>query len=131
MNDIFLPNDCSGYVYMLISLRSNDFCYIGKTKDLHQRMRSHQSGHGSLSSQPEHLRPYAYFAYICGFNGNETMMYYVENQWKQSLNNIRNQGIQDPKVWAQRGGNDVLNLNLSNFGIDDTRSELRLVLLFK
>ena len=131
MNDIFLPNDCSGYVYMLISLRSNDFCYIGKTKDLHQRMRSHQSGHGSLSSQPEHLRPYAYFAYICGFNGNETMMYYVENQWKQSLNNIRNQVIQDPKVWAQRGGNDVLNLNLSNFGIDDTRSELRLVLLFK
>jgi predicted GIY-YIG superfamily endonuclease len=131
MNDIFLPNDCSGYVYMLISLRSNDFCYIGKTKDLHQRMRSHQSGHGSLSSQPEHLRPYAYFAYICGFNGNETMIYYVENQWKQSLNNIRNQGIQDPKVWAQRGGNDVLNLNLSNFGIDDTRSELRLVLLFK
>ena len=49
-NDISLPTDCSGYVYMLISLCSNDFCYVGKTKDLHQRMVSHQSGHGSRSS---------------------------------------------------------------------------------
>jgi hypothetical protein len=61
-NDISLPTDCSVYVYMLISLRSNDFCYVGKTKDLHQRMVFHQSGHGSRSSLPEHLRPYAYFA---------------------------------------------------------------------
>ena len=31
-NDISsLPTNCSGYVYMLISLRSNDFCYVGKT----------------------------------------------------------------------------------------------------
>ena len=41
--DIDLPTDTSGYVYMLISLRSCDFFYIGKTKDLHQRMRAHQS----------------------------------------------------------------------------------------
>jgi hypothetical protein len=26
--------------------------------------------------------------------------------------------------WAQRGGNDVLDLNLSNFGVDETWSEL-------
>ena len=43
-NNISLPTDYSGYVYMLKSVCSNDFCYIGKTKDLHQRMVSHQSG---------------------------------------------------------------------------------------
>jgi hypothetical protein len=52
------------------------------------------------------------------------MIWYVKSQRKQSLNRIRMQGIHDPKIWAQRGGIDVLNLNLSNFGIDDTRSEL-------
>ena len=29
------------------------------------------------------------------------------------------------------GGNEVLNLDLSNFWIEDTRAELRLVLLFE
>ena len=28
--DIVLPTDCSGFVYMLVSLRSGDFFYIGK-----------------------------------------------------------------------------------------------------
>ena len=129
--DISLPTDCSGFVYMLISLRSMDFVYIGKTKDLHARLRSHQSGYGSKQSQPEHLRPYAYFAYICGFNGNETMMYYIERQWKEIINGYIRQGINDPKFWAERGGNNVLNLQLNSFGIDNARNELRLVLLFR
>ena len=116
---------------MLISLRLHDYYYIGKTRDLHQRMRSHQSGHGSRSTQPEHLRPYAYFAYICGFNGNEAMMFYIEDQWKRNINRLLQHGINDPKSWARRGGEDVLNLDLSNFGVEDTRSELRLVLLYK
>ena len=38
--DITLPSDCNGYVYMLISFRSNEYSYIGKTNDLHQRLRS-------------------------------------------------------------------------------------------
>jgi predicted GIY-YIG superfamily endonuclease len=129
--DISLPTDSSGYVYILISLRSREFFYIGKTKDLHQRMRAHQSGHGSLTTQPEYLRPYAYYAYICGFDGNEHMMFYVEQQLKESITQLRGQGINDPRVWANIGGNAVLNLDLSNFGLRDTRDELRLVLLFK
>ena len=36
--DIFLPTDCSGYVYVLIILHTQDLIYIGKTKDLYQRM---------------------------------------------------------------------------------------------
>ena len=104
---------------------------MGKTKDLNQRLRAHQSGYGSNSTQPEHLRPYAYFAFICGFNGNERMMYYVENKWKQNINRLKNLGIQDPRIWANEGGNDILNLNLTNFGVAETREELRLVSLFR
>ena len=116
---------------MLISLRSAEFIYIGKTKDSHQRMMSHQSGFDSNTTHPEYLRPYAYFAYICGFNGNESIMFYIERQWKESVNRLRMQGYHDPKIWATLGGNDVMNLDLTNFGIVDTRSELRLILLFK
>jgi hypothetical protein len=75
--DISIPIDTSGYVYMLISIRKNDFVYIiGKTLDLNKRLRAHNSGHGSQTSQLLHLHPYSFFAYICGFNGNEGMMYY-------------------------------------------------------
>ena len=69
---------------------------------------------------------------MCGFDGDERMMFYIESQWKQSIGRIRmQQGIHDPRSWAQRGGNDVLDLNLSNFGVDDTWSELQSVLLYK
>jgi predicted GIY-YIG superfamily endonuclease len=131
LNQVLLPTDTSGYIYMLISLRSSDFFYIGKTKDLHQRMRSHQSGFGSNSTQPEHLRPFAYFAYICGFDGNDKLMFYLERKWKENVSELRNNGIHDPRIWATQGGNGILNLDLSNFGIMDNRSELRLILLFK
>ena len=83
--EIILPADCSGFVYMLISLQTKDFFYIGKTKDMHQRLRSHQSGYGSYSSMPEYLRPYAYYAYICGFNSDKSLMFYIERQWKISI----------------------------------------------
>ena len=41
------------------------------------------------------------------------------------------QGLHDQKIWATLGGNDVMNLNLSYFGIEDTMSQLRLILLFR
>ena len=53
--NIILPRDNSGYVYLLISLRSEEFIHICKTKDLHQRMISHQSDLGSNTIYPEYL----------------------------------------------------------------------------
>ena len=129
--DIHLPTDRTGFVYMLISLRLDNFFYIGKIKDLNQRMRSHQSGRGSNSTQPQNLRPYAYFAYIFGFNEKETMIFYIERKWKEFILGIRNQGIHDQNIWASEGGNSILNLNLENFGVTNTREELQLVLLYK
>ena len=58
-------------------------------------------------------------------------MFYIERQRKESVNRLRIQGYHNPKIWATLDGNDVMNLDLTNFGIVDTRSELILILLFK
>ena len=68
---------------MLISVRSIYFVYIGKTKNLIERLRAHNSGYRSSSTEPAHPRPYALFACIRGFNENNHLMYYIENKWKE------------------------------------------------
>ena len=78
--NIILQRDNSGFVYMLISLKSVEFIYIGKTKDLHQQMMSHQSGLGCIAMHLEDLRPYVYFVYIYIFTDYESAMFYVERQ---------------------------------------------------
>ena len=67
VRDVFLLQYNTGFVYMLISVRSADFVYIGKTTNLIERLRAHNYGYGSSSTEPAHLRPYA-SAYIYGFN---------------------------------------------------------------
>lgn len=129
VRDICLPQDNTGYVYMLISVRTRDFVYIGKTKSLQQRLRAHNSGNGSVSTEPSHLRPYALFAYICGFDGNNNLMYYVEQKWKEVRDRLVSFGNHDPRQWARQGV-DAINLDYTNFGANSS-NDLRLVLLFR
>ena len=63
--DTIIPQHNTGYVYMLISVRDNNFTYIGKTFSIRKRIQQHESGFGSVSTESLHLRPYALFAYIC------------------------------------------------------------------
>ena len=113
---------------MLISVSSTDFVYIGKTTNLIERLRIHNSVYRSSSTEPAHILPYALFAYICGFNEDNHLMYYIENKWKEKREQMIGQGIMEPRAWA-RGVNDVTNLDYSNFG-SSVDNELRLVLLF-
>ena len=55
IRDVSFPQDNTGFVYMLVSVRSTDFVYIGKTKNLIERPRMHNSGYGSSSTEPVHL----------------------------------------------------------------------------
>ena len=59
------------------------------------------------------------------------MMFYIERKRKEFILGMRNRGIHDPRIWASEGGNSILNLNLENFGVTNTREELQLVLLYK
>ena len=83
MCDVSLPDCNTGYVYMLISVKDMSYAYYGKTNSICRRLMQHNSGFGSTSTEPIHLRPFALYAYICGFNGNQDLMFYVEQQWKE------------------------------------------------
>jgi hypothetical protein len=67
--------------------------------------------------------------YICGFGGNTDLMLSIEEIWKLRRNELRRDGINDPRLWA-RCGEDVLRTQNNNvFGSLET--ELKLVLLFR
>ena len=82
--DQSLPQCNTGFVYMLTSIRRQTYSYIGETKCLRTRLREHNSGYGSSSTEPSYLRPFAVTAYICGFNGLETLRLFVEDKWKEN-----------------------------------------------
>ena len=127
--DMSLPECKTGYVYMLISIKNQDFAYIGKTNCIRTRLRQHNSGVGSTSTQPIHLRPFALHAYICGFNCNQELMFYIERKWKEVRNIKIRLGINDIKEWARCATEVIADIDEEQFG--NQTSELSLVCLFK
>ena len=128
--DISLPESNTGEVYFLMSLKRHSFTYIGMTKNLRTRLNSHNSGYGSNSTCPTHLRPFTVLAYICGFNDNRSMLLYVEKAWKQERDRLISSGVNDVRAWARSGRNVIAGLaNNNSFNVQP--SELRLILLFR
>lgn len=128
VKDMQLPQCNSGIVYMLLSLKCKSFCYIGKTRNPRSRLNNHNCGYGSSSTEPIHLRPFAVMAYICGFEGCDTMMLSIERKWKEVRDNLIVQGMNDPREWA-RSGRSVIEC-ANNQRSDGNGYDLRLVLLF-
>ena len=73
---------------MLILIRQRVF-NIGNTNEINEILRCHNSGIGSQTSHLLHLFPYSVFTYICGFNGNQSLMYYIEYKWKDIVRLLR------------------------------------------
>ena len=90
--DVILPQCNTGYVYMLLSMKDTNYTYIGKTLSIRRRIQEHNSGTGSTSTEPLHLRPYALFAYICGFDSNKDLLSYIERVWKEKRNRMIRRG---------------------------------------
>ena len=127
--DVSLSQCNTGYVYMLISLKDKNFSYIGKTKSIRQRIRQHNSGIGSVATEPLHLRPYALFAYICGFNSKIAILSYVERKWKEKRDDLRENGENNIQAWAHCGNEIIENMDEESFGVKP--SDLKLICLFK
>lgn len=121
--DMELPNDSSGVVYLLLSIRDKTFTYIGMTGNIIRRLRQHNSGVGSSSTEPLHLRPYAVLAYICGFGKNRERMFSMERKWKEERDRLIRLGVRDARQIAESGHSLIESSGLSD--------ELRLVLLYK
>ena len=127
--DLPLPQCNTGFVYFLVSIRRQTYSYIGETNCIRERLKQHNSGYGSSSTEPSYLRPFAVIAYICGFNGERTLRRHIEQKWKERRDILIQNGINDPRQWA-RSGNDIIeDIDVDYFAIE--RSELRLVLLFR
>ena len=63
---------------MLFSLKYFNHLYIGKTASICRRILQHNSGVGSISTEPMNLKPFYLLAYICDFNYNNNLLFYTE-----------------------------------------------------
>ena len=126
--DNSLPQCNTGYVYMLVSMKNFNFSYIGQTHSISKRIQAHNTGVGSVSTEPLHLRPYALFAYICGFNCRFDVLEYMETQWKVKRDRLIRSGVNDLKAWAYSANDVISELNVESVGIQP--SELTLICLF-
>ena len=131
MGSMNVPNDCTGYVYFIMSLNHTEYTYIGETQNISSRLVQHNSGNGSNSTCHSYYRPFALVAYICGFLGNANLRQYLERQWKISRDNLIQRGITctrrlinsiQPLIGHMNTSNN-LNMNVDN------NSQLRLVTL--
>lgn len=129
--DIALPQCRTGFVYFLISLKNRQYTYIGHCQCLRERLPQHNSGYGSESTAPEHLRPYGIMAYICGFeDGKKELRLHLERSWKLKRDRMIERGFNDPREWA-RAGQSVINdvVGCDAFNVDS--SDLKLVCHFR
>ena len=111
-----------------MSIRDQNFSYIGKTNSIRRRIQEHNSGTGSVSTEPLHLRPYALFAYICGFNCQNDLLLYIEREWKAKRDRLIRHGVNDLKASAY-SANEVISGVDESFGIQ--KSDLTLICLFE
>ena len=72
-----------GYVYMLIYGKYLNFTFIRKTLTIRTKNPTHNSGLGSLSTEPIHLQLYVLFAYICGFDSKTGICFMLNNYGKK------------------------------------------------
>jgi hypothetical protein len=100
--DIPLPQDRSGVVYLLVSIKDTASIYIGQTNDLSNRINSHNSGTGAIESAPEEKRPWGIYAYIAGFGGDRSLMRQVEARWQNIVHTVKPNCPKDAVALGQR-----------------------------
>jgi len=100
--DIELPQDGSGYVYILVSVKDRESTYIGQTTHLVRRLKQHNSGFGAHQTADEALRPWALLAFVSGFDRCTRTRLAFESSWQRKRDiTIRNQGRQRPEDVAR------------------------------
>jgi predicted GIY-YIG superfamily endonuclease len=81
--DVPLPEDNSGFCYILVSLQDSETTYIGQTRRLIARLQAHNSGNGASTTSDARLRPWALLAFVCGFDGDRPAMRRFERDWQR------------------------------------------------
>jgi predicted GIY-YIG superfamily endonuclease len=114
--DIELPTAESGYVYLLMSVVHPERTYVGQCKNLHKRIRQHNSGSGSKGTASAVYHPYALVAYLTNLGHmNESDRMSLERLW-QKLNNyvVNEERITDIEARIDNGRRVMVSYNESS-----------------
>lgn len=87
--DIPIPDDTSGMVYLLVSLKDPFAFYVGMTQDMNRRLKQHNSGYGASTSSDPNKRPWGLMAYVTGFQGNRSEMRTFELRWQNAISSVK------------------------------------------
>ena len=110
--DIPLPNDDTGFVYMLISVRDVSRTYVGQTKNIDRRFKEHNSGYGAEGTANTFYRPYCMGGYICGMaNVTPRGRIALERRWKNYIESISNRGDYNVMSRLEQGERIVQEYN--------------------
>ena len=111
-----LPEDTSGYCYMILSLSNRKTTYIGQTLCLPHRLDLHNSGYGAKQTSDPHLRPWALVAYVSSFQQDKTQMRHFERLWQQQRDRQRRRNHGDLDLMdAISAANTVIGWGLPSF----------------
>ena len=110
--NVQLPEDQTGSVYLMMSLKDKTTVHIDTTMCLRTTLRQFNTGYGKGNIKI-HLRPYVLVAYVCGFQRNKDLMHFVRNKW---IENHDGNTLQ----WAKNAHNIIQN-----------DEDLKLVCVFK
>lgn len=129
--DIQLPQEGSGYCYIIVSLQDMGTTYIGQTMSLVNRLNQHNRGAGSRQTADPNLRPWSLISFVCGFDGDRDLMRRFENNWQRRRQNMLISGsITSPQQiadiarmvmtdWSQQGiANDLRYVVAGTFAIN-------------
>eukprot|EP00984_Skeletonema_dohrnii_P023809 scaffold12895_cov164-Skeletonema_dohrnii-CCMP3373.AAC.6 len=123
-----VPQDSSGFCYILYSLKDKRVTYTGETENLANRLLQHNSGNGSDGTAPASLRPWALGAFIVGSRLNEkSVRCTVERKWRDAIRREGSMNIASlQRILLVR---DVVNsLNNYDDSMDTTESRYRYVI---
>lgn len=102
ISDISLPQDQTGAVYFLMSLRDRTYVHIDSTYCLRSMLWKHNAGYSSVDNDlPTNKRPYVLIAYICGFQKDKELMTRVKERWRDQRN------FMNVSQWAKDGQNII------------------------
>ena len=87
-----IPNDNTGFSYIIISIRTQANLYIGEAVNLTVRMRKHNGGTASKQTKDFAYRPWALLAYVAGFQGDITAHKTFEKRWQYYARRARRNG---------------------------------------
>ena len=126
ISDISLPDDESGFVYFLVSVKDCGRTYVGQSKNISRRLKEHNKGWGAMGTAEPQYRPYAVAAYMCGMphidkRGRESL----EQRWKKFILESKSRGEIDVFTWVLLGERVVESYNA--YQVDEEK-HIRLVI---